>query len=116
MKKTLTLIAFMLLLSPIVSFAQDETDKIFNRVKINNPNATQPNFILKVDNKTLVFNKQKHEDIDLNYIDPDTIQEIKVFKGDEALTLGDNPYGLVVITFKNLEDISPSLKKKFESL
>lgn len=116
MKKTLNLFALLLLLSPVVSFAQDETDKIFDRVKIYNKSAQQPTYVLKVDDKILVFNAQQNKTVDFNTIDPNTIQEIQVLKGEAAAAYHDSNHGVVIITFKNFDELSPSLKKKFEAL
>jgi outer membrane receptor protein involved in Fe transport len=116
MKKTLNLLALLLLLSPVVSFAQDETDKIFDRVKVYNKSAQQPTYVLKVDDKTLVFNSEKYEKVNFDSIDPNSIKEIQVLKGEAAAAYNDNNHGVVIITFKNFEDLSPTLKKKFEAL
>ncbi|GCC51774.1 hypothetical protein SanaruYs_20030 [Chryseotalea sanaruensis] len=115
MKKTLLLFALLLLLSPVVSFAQDEVG-IFDRVKTYSHSSQQPTFVLKVDDKTLVFNNEKKKEISFEKIDPNTIKEIQVLKGVDALAYGESTYGVVVITFKDFEKLSPSLKKKFEAL
>jgi outer membrane receptor protein involved in Fe transport len=116
MKKTLILFALLLALSPVVSFAQDETDKVFDRVKVYTKSAQQPTYVLKVDDKTLVYDTQQNKTVDFNTIDPNTIQEIQVLKGEAAAAYSDSNHGVVIITFKNFEDLSPSLKKKFEAL
>jgi hypothetical protein len=116
MKKTLSLFALLLLLSPVVSFAQDETDKIFDRVKVYNKSAQQPTYVLKVDDKTLVFDNEKKKEISFEKIDPNTIKEIQVLKGVDALAYGESTYGVVVITFKDFEKLPSSLKEKFEAL
>lgn len=116
MKKTLSLFALLLLLSPVVSFAQDETDKIFDRVKVYNKSAQQPTYVLKVDDKTLIFDSEKYETVNFDGIDPNSIKEIQVLKGQAAAAYNNYNHGVVIITFKNFEDLSPSLKKKFQAL
>jgi outer membrane receptor for ferrienterochelin and colicin len=111
------LFVLLLVLSPMVSFAQDETDKIFDRVKVYNKSAQQPTYVLKVDDKTLIFNNENNEtSLNLKQIDPDTIQKIQVLKGEAAAAYNDVSHGVVIITFKNLDELSPSLKKQFEAL
>lgn len=116
MKKTLFLFALLIVVSPVVSFAQDETDRIFDRVKTYTSSAEKPAYVLKVDDKTLVFDNEKKNDLSLEKIDPNTIQELKVLKGVDALAYSETSKSVIVITFKNFEKLPPSLKKKFEAL
>jgi hypothetical protein len=116
MKKTFMLFALLLVLSPMVSFAQDETDKIFDRVKVYKKSAQQPTYVLKVDDKTLIFNNENKETLNLKQIDPDNIQVIQVLKREAAAAYNDVNHGVVIITFKNFDDLSPTLKKQFEAL
>ncbi len=116
MKKTLILLALLLLASPAISFAQDEADKIFDRVKTYTSSAEKPAYVLKVDDKTLVFDNEKKEELNLEIIDPNTIQELKVLKGIDALAYSETSKNVIVITFKDFEKLPSSLKKKFEAL
>lgn len=115
MKKTLTLFALLLLLSPVVSFAQNETD-VFNRVKVYNKSAQQPTYVLKVEDKTLVFDTQKNQQVDFDHINPNTIQAIHVLKGEEALTYSGNNQGVVIITFKSYAVLNNKIKAQFDAL
>lgn len=116
MKKTLSLLAFLILLSPVVGFAQNETDRIFDRVKTYTSSGEKPAYVLKVDDKTLVFDNEKKNELNLEKIDPNTIQELRVLKGVDALAYSENSKNVVLIIFKDFEKLSPSLKKQFEAL
>lgn len=74
-----------------------------------------PYYVLKAGDKSLELDPQVDAKFDWNLVDPNTIESIQVFKGDEAKASygAKGQHGVVIITFKDFHFLSKELQTKF---
>ncbi|MBL7875660.1 MAG: hypothetical protein JNL53_08345 [Cyclobacteriaceae bacterium] len=111
--KNLFLLAF-LALGHNLCFGQNNPSK--NEIKQEFNTAMDSIFyVLQVDDKSLEFDPRKNEKLDLEALDPNSIESLSVLKGNDAMIKygAKGHSGVIIITFKNFDMISKDLQIKF---
>ncbi|MBL7859578.1 MAG: hypothetical protein JNJ65_00355 [Cyclobacteriaceae bacterium] len=74
-----------------------------------------PYYLLKAGDNSLELDPNADAKFDWNLVDPNTIESIQVFKGDEAKACvgAKGQHGVVIITFKDFHFLSKELQTKF---
>ena len=110
-------IIFLTILTSVTNLSYGQSESAKKELNSNQISLTKdyPFTVLKVDDKLLEFNSGKNEKLDLDLIDPNSIESISVLKGKDATDkYGSKGLGgAIVITFKDFNSISKELQTKF---
>lgn len=110
-------VAFMTLFQSLC-FGQADVSKSEPGNLVSSPGKQIPLYVVKVDNKSLEFDARKKQNLDLNSIDPNSINSVSVLKGEDAIEKygekGTN--GVVIITIKNFDLLSKELQTMINAI
>ena len=113
--KNLLIVSFLVAIGPLC-FAQDAPGADSAKPKDFKLGKSQPYYVLKAGKKSVGISMALENSFDLKSIEPESIKQIDVLKGQQATdqygALGSN--GVIVITFKNFATLPQELKDRFK--
>lgn len=115
MKTNSLLLALCLIVMISISGAAQDKEPNYGTVKLLL--KQKPYFVLKVSDYVLEFKADAQDVLDVNKLDANNIESIRVLKDKEAIDqYGENgKNGVFIITFKAFDKLPHSLKDQFNS-